>query len=82
MPNNNKVTFDEPKLYNQGPRGPRQSWPTKMILKYGLAKDAKQAQVVLIAIMVLAIIMMVIFWPRSNYAPAPQQAEDGLGYVQ
>ena len=79
MPNNNQVQFDEPTggFNNRGPRGPRQSWPTKLVIKLGLAKDTKQATVVLIAIAVLALVLMFIFFPRgSEYELVPQP---GLG---
>jgi len=83
MPNNNnRVQFDEPGMaYNRGPRGPRQSWPTKMVIKLGLAKDQKQATMVLIAIAVIAIIVTFIFWPRSSgYEVVPQPAL-GISYL-
>jgi len=73
MPNNNnQVKFDEPGMaYNRGPRGPRQSWLIKLVIKLGLAKDAKQASVVLIAIGVLALVLAFIFWPKgTEYQPA------------
>jgi len=77
MPNNNKVTFDEPgMMYNRGPRGPRQSWLTKLVIRLGLAKDAKQASIVLIILGVAALILMFIFWPRSGgYEIVPQPGQ-------
>lgn len=74
MPNNNRVQFDEPgMMYNRGPRGPRQSWLTKLVIKLGLAKDPKQASVVLIAIGVLALLIAFFFWPRgADYEIVPQ----------
>ena len=81
MPQDNKrVTFEEPGGSNfNRPRGPRLSWPTRMAIKLGLAKDARQASVVLTAIAVLAIILAVIFWPRDSYELVPQP---GLSYEQ
>lgn len=78
MPNNNKVQFDEPMAgFNGGSHQPRQSWPTKMVIKLGLAKDAKQATVVLIAVAVLALVVAFVFFPRgSEYEVVPQP---GLG---
>ncbi|QSH39711.1 hypothetical protein JXR01_01755 [Candidatus Kaiserbacteria bacterium] len=78
MVNNNRVQFDEPMPgFNKGSRGPRQSWPTKLVMKLGLAKDTKQATVVLIAVAVLAVIVAFIFFPRgSEYELVPQP---GLG---
>lgn len=72
--NNNQVQFDEPGMgYNRGPRGPRQSWLTKLVIQLGLAKDAKQAAVVLIVIGVVAAGLMFIFWPKgSDYVIVPQ----------
>ncbi len=64
-----EVTFNEPQIYNRG--GPRQSWPTRVLIQYGLAKNVKQAQFILIAIFVLAITVMVVVWPRSNYVQMP-----------
>ena len=42
----------------------------KMIIKLGLAKDDKQASIVMIGIAVLALVVMVVFWPRSRNTPA------------
>lgn len=80
MPNNNQVQFDEPGTsYNRGPRGPRQSWPTKLVIRLGLAKDEKQAGIVMLVIAVLAIVIAFIFWPRSaGYEIVPQP---GLSYL-
>lgn len=77
--NNNQVKFDEPGMgYGGGaPRGPRQSLLTKLVIQLGLAKDAKQAAVVLIILGVAALILAVMFWPRSGgYELVPQP---GLG---
>ncbi|GEM_PF-1216407 len=80
--NNNQVTFDEPGMNygGQRPRGPRQSWLTKLVIRLGFAKDAKQAAVVLIVLGVVALILAVVFWPRnSGYEIVPQP---GLGITQ
>ena len=81
MPNNNnrKVTFDEPgMMYNRGPRGPRLSWLTKLVISLGLAKDAKQASMVLIAIGVLALALAFIAWPKgADYEIVPQPGLEG-----
>ena len=77
MPNN-KVTFDEPGMnYGSGPRGPRQSWITKIVLKLGLAKDPRQAVVVLIAIGILAVVVGFVLWPKTcAYEIVPQPGLD------
>ncbi len=73
MPDNNKrVQFNEPTVLRQ--RGPRKSWSINLIIKLGLAKDEKQASIVLIAIGILALVVMVVFWPRSNNQPTPPPA--------
>lgn len=77
--NNTRVTFDEPGMgYGGGaPRGPRQSWLTKLLIQLGLAKDAKQAAIVLIILGIAALILTVLFWPRGGgYEIVPQP---GLG---
>lgn len=84
MPNNNKVTFDEPGMgYGRGPRGPRLSWPTKLVIKLGLAKDARQANVVLVVVGVIAIILAFIFWPKgTDYEIVPQPGlQGGVSYL-
>ena len=79
--NNNQVQFDEPGMaYNRGPRGPRQSWLIKLVIRLGLAKNAKQATTVLIVVGVAALVLAFIFWPRSaDYEIVPQP---GLGITQ
>ncbi|MBL4644788.1 MAG: hypothetical protein JKX80_02895 [Candidatus Pacebacteria bacterium] len=84
MPNNNKqVQFNEPGMaYNRGPRRPRNSWLIKLVIKLGLAKDAKQASIVLIAIGVLALVLAFIFWPKgAGYEIVPQPGLQGLSYL-
>lgn len=39
---------------------------TRLIIKFGLAKDDKQAPIILIAIAVLAVVATFVFWPKSN----------------
>ncbi len=71
----NNVQFDEPGMqYARGPRGPRMSALTKIVIRAGLAKDARQAAFVLIAIGVVAAILAFVFWPRENteLPPVPQ----------
>ncbi len=76
---NNQVQFDEPgmEFNNRRPRGPRHSWLMKLVLSSGLAKDEKQASIVLLAIGVLALVLMFIFWPRSSYVVIPQNIDAG-----
>jgi len=76
--NNSQVQFNEPGMdYGRGPRGPRQSWPTKLVIRLGLAKDTKQAAIVLTILGVVAIGIALIFWPRGGgYEIVPQP---GLG---
>ena len=73
--NNNQVKFNEPgEGYMRGiPRGPRRSWLIKLVIKLGLAKDDKQATVVLVVIGIVALILTFIFWPGgSDYELVPQ----------
>lgn len=73
MPNNNKVTFDEPGMdYARGPRGPRVSWPTKLVMSLGLAKNPKQATTVLLVIGIVAVALAFTFWPRDEFELVPQ----------
>lgn len=83
MPNNNnRVQFDEPGMaYNRGPRGPRLSWLTKLVIRLGLAKDAKQAVYVLIAIGVLALVLAFIFWPRGAQYELVPQPGSGVSFL-
>ena len=78
--NNNQVTFNEPGMdYRQAPRGPRQSWLVTFVIKLGLAKDAKQASIVLIVLGVVALILAFIFWPGgSDYEIVPQPGLEGV----
>lgn len=74
MPNNDQVQFDEPMAhFNKGPRGPKVSWLTKLVIKLGLAKDAKQATIVLIVVAVVAVVLAFVFWPKgTEYEIVPQ----------
>lgn len=82
MPNNNQVQFNQEGLYRPSSRGPRQSWPTRVLIQYGLAKDAQQAAIVQIIIAVLALAVMFFAWPRSNYEQVPQPVveEESIAY--
>ena len=68
--------------YMRQAQGPRQSWPTRMVIRLGLAKDPKQATVVLIAVGVLALVLAFVFWPRSGgFEQVPQPGLQGTSYL-
>ncbi len=59
-----------------------QSFITRLILKFGLAKNEKQVPIVLIAIIILALVITFIMWPRAevnNSLPSPAEIEASLG---
>ena len=65
----NQVQFNEPgdDYMRNTPRGPRRSWLINAVIKLGLAKDDKQATIVLIIVGVIAF----MFWPKGgDYQPA------------
>ncbi len=43
-----------------------QSFITRLIIKTGLAKNEKQAPIVLLAIAALAVAVMFVIWPSAN----------------
>lgn len=64
---NNNVEFNEPGMaYSMPNTSSKQSFLTGLVLKLGLAKDAKQAQSVLIIIGILAIVVMFFAWPSGS----------------
>lgn len=66
----NDVQFNEPGMnYVRPPAGARESFLTGLVMKTGLAKTPKQAQVVLIVIGVIALIIMFIIWPGKERYP-------------
>ena len=69
----NQVQFNEPgdDYMRNTPRGPRRSWLINAVIKLGLAKDDKQATIVLIIVGVIAIALAFMFWPKGgDYQPA------------
>ncbi len=64
------IQFDEPGMeyarpdLGQGPTG-----LVALVIKYGLAKNEKQAQIVLVVIGLIAVAVMFFAWPSSNSTP-------------
>jgi flagellar biosynthesis/type III secretory pathway M-ring protein FliF/YscJ len=47
------------------------------VIKLGLAKNDKQAGIVLIVVAVIAVALAFIFWPSGDdYVPVPQPGQD------
>lgn len=78
----NSVQFDEPGMqYNQGPHGPRRSALTNLVITLGLAKDDKQAAIVLIVVGIVAVAIAFVFWPRGGEVlPPPPQPVSFMQY--
>ena len=69
------IQFNDPGGYKPMYTGPRDSGMVKMVMKFGLAKDSKQAQTVLIIIGVASVVIMGLTLLKSstskNYIGAP-----------
>ncbi len=55
------IQFNEPEYGSRDKFAPKEGFPTKMVIKFGLAKDAKQAQVVLLVITAVAVAIGLFF---------------------
>ena len=59
--------------YARAPHAQHQQGITQLVIKLGLAKDAKQATIVLVVFAVVAAVGIYIFWPGgSGYEVVPQ----------
>lgn len=61
------IQFNEPGMsYSRPNMGSRQSFLIGLVMKLGIAKNTKQAQMVLIIVGVLSLIVMFLSWPRDS----------------
>lgn len=65
------VQFNEANYGAPRARAPKYSWPTKLVLKLGLAKDEKQAALILIVIALLAVGAAFFFLQQGIKTPPP-----------
>lgn len=68
--------FARPQAAAQGPRG-----LTALVMKWGLAKDEKTAQYILVGITVAAMLVMLFVWIGGRSTP-PAQTQGALGWPQ
>ncbi len=73
-----QIQFNEPGMnYAQPSMAQKKTFLTGLIMKVGLAKSEKQAQMVLVGIGVFALVAMFFAWP-SGGSNVPRPANDGI----